>query len=449
MGDPRGAVALTGGTTRARVAVRRRAGVRDGARPRASGHDADRRAGSRSTASRAQHRPAAAPTSTPRSPTCARATRAWTARVRVEWPDVGFLALLVAGARASRGRARRRPRRRRHGRRADRRRPRRILGRPHRRAALGPRRRRHRSDGDEQRRPLARDRRDGPRRRRRADARRHDRARRRTRAGPRSSRCAATRSASCSCRTSRSSRRRISTSTSRCRVIEVTGSVHVPRAALALDVLPAQAVTPSPDAVVHGQTSAHALAAPAAAHGHRVHARRRRALLGLNLDTTVDRRAARRDGAERFGERDGHVAARRAPTTRTANSSSSSAASSCSAARSTIPGSTCAPCAGPRRPTSRRRDRGRRRAHGHAEGAAHARVLDAGHERGRRAVVSAVRPAAEQHGRRHGHRGNLGAANGRAVAGIAASAARRAAHRQHARPGRAHGAVDGRPTPAR
>ena len=45
--------------------------------------------------------------------------------------------------------------------------------------------------------------------------------------------------------------------------------------------------------------------------------------------------------------------------------------------------------------------------------------------------------------RRHGHRGDLGAANRRALAGAAASAARRAAVRQHARLGRAHGAVDG------
>jgi translocation and assembly module TamB len=35
-------------------------------------------------------------------------------------------------------------------------------------------------------------------------------------------------------------------------VIGVTGRVHVPRATLALDVLPAQAIAPSPDAVVHG-----------------------------------------------------------------------------------------------------------------------------------------------------------------------------------------------------
>lgn len=35
-------------------------------------------------------------------------------------------------------------------------------------------------------------------------------------------------------------------------VIEVTGSVHVPRASVRVDALPAQAVTPSPDAVVHG-----------------------------------------------------------------------------------------------------------------------------------------------------------------------------------------------------
>jgi translocation and assembly module TamB len=39
-------------------------------------------------------------------------------------------------------------------------------------------------------------------------------------------------------------------------VIDVTGTVHVPRATLALDVLPAQAVAPSPDAVVHGRETA-------------------------------------------------------------------------------------------------------------------------------------------------------------------------------------------------
>jgi translocation and assembly module TamB len=38
-------------------------------------------------------------------------------------------------------------------------------------------------------------------------------------------------------------------------VIEVTGRVHIPRATIALDVLPSQAVTPSADAVVHGAAS--------------------------------------------------------------------------------------------------------------------------------------------------------------------------------------------------
>jgi len=35
-------------------------------------------------------------------------------------------------------------------------------------------------------------------------------------------------------------------------VVDVTGTVHIPRASLALDVLPSQAVAPSPDAVIHG-----------------------------------------------------------------------------------------------------------------------------------------------------------------------------------------------------
>ena len=39
-------------------------------------------------------------------------------------------------------------------------------------------------------------------------------------------------------------------------LIEVTGRVHIPRATAALDVLPSQAVTPSPDAVVHGVQAA-------------------------------------------------------------------------------------------------------------------------------------------------------------------------------------------------
>src|SRR5262245_63886928 len=39
-------------------------------------------------------------------------------------------------------------------------------------------------------------------------------------------------------------------------VVEVTGRVHVPRAAITLSALPAQAVTPSPDAIVHGQETA-------------------------------------------------------------------------------------------------------------------------------------------------------------------------------------------------
>jgi translocation and assembly module TamB len=70
-------------------------------------------------------------------------------------------------------------------------------------------------------------------------------------------------------------------------VIEVAGSVDVPRADLALDVLPAQAVAPSPDAVVHGQAR-DARSRPLQLRssieltlGSDVH------YAGLNLDTTV------------------------------------------------------------------------------------------------------------------------------------------------------------------
>ncbi len=70
-------------------------------------------------------------------------------------------------------------------------------------------------------------------------------------------------------------------------VIEVTGSVHIPRATLALEVLPSQAVTPSPDSVVHGQardTRSRPLqlrTAVAFTLGEDVR------YSGLNLDTTV------------------------------------------------------------------------------------------------------------------------------------------------------------------
>jgi translocation and assembly module TamB len=70
-------------------------------------------------------------------------------------------------------------------------------------------------------------------------------------------------------------------------VIEVTGTVHIPRANLALDVLPSQAQTPSPDAVVHGEervTRSRPLqlrTAVAFTLGEDVR------YSGLNLDTTV------------------------------------------------------------------------------------------------------------------------------------------------------------------
>jgi translocation and assembly module TamB len=70
-------------------------------------------------------------------------------------------------------------------------------------------------------------------------------------------------------------------------VIEATGRVHIPRAAIALDVLPSQAVTPSADAVVHGtarQEQARPLQLRTSIEftlGDDVH------YSGLNLDTTV------------------------------------------------------------------------------------------------------------------------------------------------------------------
>ncbi len=70
-------------------------------------------------------------------------------------------------------------------------------------------------------------------------------------------------------------------------VIDITGSVHIPRASLRLDAVPAQAVAPSPDAVVHGlerDTRARPLvvrSTVALTLGDEVR------YAGLNLDTTV------------------------------------------------------------------------------------------------------------------------------------------------------------------
>ena len=71
-------------------------------------------------------------------------------------------------------------------------------------------------------------------------------------------------------------------------VIQVAGTVHIPRANLALDVLPSQAVTPSPDAVIHGQAERDTRSRPlqlrtavAFTLGDDVR------YSGLNLDTTV------------------------------------------------------------------------------------------------------------------------------------------------------------------
>jgi translocation and assembly module TamB len=69
--------------------------------------------------------------------------------------------------------------------------------------------------------------------------------------------------------------------------IEVTGTVHVPRASVTVDALPAQAVTPSPDTVVHG------VEAPTRRRPLEVRSSIQLTLgddvryAGLNLDTTV------------------------------------------------------------------------------------------------------------------------------------------------------------------
>jgi translocation and assembly module TamB len=70
--------------------------------------------------------------------------------------------------------------------------------------------------------------------------------------------------------------------------IDITGSVHVPHATLTVDALPAQAVTPSPDAVVHGGDERDTRARPLEVRssveltlGDDVR------YSGLNLDTTV------------------------------------------------------------------------------------------------------------------------------------------------------------------
>ena len=177
---------------------------------------------------------------------CARATRAIDGSCASSGPT-WLSRTAVAGARAGRRAARRRPRCRRHRRRADRRRPRRVVGRPRRRAALGPRRRR-RSKPPRRAATAARSQFD-------ATGRAGDGVL--TLAGTteldagcglahaaHAARRRGAHRATAGCRDLRDAGSR--RSTSRCRPSTSRARVHVPRASLELDALPAQAVTPSP-----------------------------------------------------------------------------------------------------------------------------------------------------------------------------------------------------------
>jgi autotransporter translocation and assembly factor TamB len=130
-------------------------------------------------------------------------------------------------------------------------------------------------------------------------------------------------------------------------VAEVTGRVHIPRAAIALGVLPAQAVTPSPDAVARLRD--HRRARPIQPRTA-IEPRRDDVLPGSTSTRRLPASCASRCPTLPRTRR--ARCASPARTMRTARSSSSTAASYCSAGRSTTPGSTCAPSAGSSVPTS-------------------------------------------------------------------------------------------------
>ena len=69
--------------------------------------------------------------------------------------------------------------------------------------------------------------------------------------------------------------------------VTITGSVDIPHASLTLEALPAQAVTPSPDAVVHGQTTRNAIQPLQVRTDVVLTLGEDVRYTGLNLDTTV------------------------------------------------------------------------------------------------------------------------------------------------------------------
>ena len=144
-GEPRGALALTGGTTQARILFGdEQAFATELAQAQASmtlmAGRADLAATVRSNGRR-QRRVARGDRRCP----CARLDDPGRSACRVAGSRLPRLA--IAGARAGVRRSVRRPRHRRHCERADRRRPRGVVERPHQRAGLGARRRHDRSHG--------------------------------------------------------------------------------------------------------------------------------------------------------------------------------------------------------------------------------------------------------------------------------------------------------------
>ena len=181
--------------------------------------------------------------------------------------------------------------------------------------------------------------------------------------------------------------------------IHATGNVHVPRARIEISQLPQAAIAPSPDAIVHGGDTA-------------------REVRGLHAHVRHLADARRRRGVSRLGPHDqGHRASCACAWMRTASVAATGSlvltgtydaygtdarartrAAALQRARSTSRRSTSAPCARSR--AGVRHARSRSGARGHREGAAHASVLRAARERGRRAVVLAVRPADDERRRR-------------------------------------------------
>ncbi len=178
--------------------------------------------------------------------------------------------------------------------------------------------------------------------------------------------------------------------------VRVGGTLHVPHAQLGLNQLPAQAVLPSADVVVHGRD------------GQRS-ARRLQLIAGVDITLGDDVRYGGLDlDTKVTGQLHLETAPNRSATatgTLTLSGTYKAYGQELTLERGQLlfVGPLDDPGVDVRAVRTHRHDAGGRRARRHAEEPADARVLDAGHERGRCFVVPAARPTRVGHGRRGNH----------------------------------------------